>query len=128
MTNRFPRETALLQQRDLTNRGGSGAPHISQRALVHAGGGAQLAHGRVQPGLDVRPGAHVLGLLLAPHQLRIAVLRHDLYMQMTLSSPLIFNGSRSHCMHSCFNQKFLPLQSLCAARPQSCFVMLSFML
>jgi len=38
----------------------------------------QLAHGGVQAGLDVGPGAHVLWLLLAPDHLRIGVLRHDL--------------------------------------------------
>ena len=63
----------------LTNRGRGGAADVSEVALLQAGWAAQLAHGGFKARLDVRPGAHVFGLLLAPHQLRAPVLRHDLH-------------------------------------------------
>jgi len=73
--------TAQVRAGQLTNRGRSGASNESEMALLQAGGAAQLTHGGVQTRLDVGPGAHVLGLLLAPHQLRIPILRHHLRSQ-----------------------------------------------
>ena len=46
----------------------------------------ELSHGSVHARLDVAPGAHVFGLLLAPHHLGVGVLHHYLHTSRTSSS------------------------------------------
>ena len=69
----------------LTNRGGGGAADVAQGPRVHAGREAKVAHGGGEARLDVEVRAHVLGLLLAPHHLRVAVLRYHLRAHIATS-------------------------------------------
>ena len=74
-----------LRQKVQTWRGSSRAADISdaRRGYTALLALDQLPHGSVHAGLDVAPGSHVLGLLLAPHHLGIRVLHHYLHINHT---------------------------------------------
>ncbi len=74
-----------LRQEVHTWRGSSRAANISdaRRGYTALLALDQLPHGSVHARLDVAPGSHVLGLLLAPHHLGIRVLHHHLHINYT---------------------------------------------
>ena len=85
---------------------GRAADEVQRAGRGAKGGHGQLAHGGRQAGLDVPVRAHVLGLLLAPHQLGVAILRDHLrpsrYTSMRHGAAIAksYSGGNYIQMHS----------------------------
>lgn len=93
MDRKWAESLAWSKVRPLTDGGGGCAADVAQGPRLHASRAAEFAHGGGQSRLNVEVGTHVLGLLLAPHHLRVPVLRYHLHAPTT-ALIMTFNWCR----------------------------------